>query len=542
MATRPTGDELHQAFLDAIAGGTVVHVSLFDPTSFVVPDELPDGIGVGRDDLIDPVAGYQLVLPVDHPLLLEQQDHIQAKGRTECWVRFVSGTEGPVRMFDLSKRFGLQALVMDEQVRSTSAHQDELRHADLVARIGRWKVDTAGGVISVDESLTRMTGWTAEQLTEIGPIEPLHPEDRNAVVQAWASTLSEPGASGRARSRFRRADGSWQWVEITFENHLADAGDHSIHVEILDISAEMAAADELRARERLLHRLAEALPVGVVQIDADQRVVYTNAAIARITGREGVETFAEQLQDATDDDRTLAAQAIEQVLGTGVDGDIEINLVHKLTGEHRICGLTLRALTEDDGAITGAIVCVTDVTDSASRRHELEVAATFDTLTGTYNRTSCLAALEAALQRAQPDAGCAVVFIDLDGFKAINDTLGHIAGDELLVETAQRLRAATRSADVVGRFGGDEFVVVCTDVADAAMATELANRISRRLEQPAFVSGRSVDAGASIGVAWADGDVSAEELLRQADVAMYVAKRDPSAGVHLYAGTPGPDA
>jgi diguanylate cyclase (GGDEF)-like protein len=537
MATRPSADELHRIFLEVIDQAVVAHVAVFDPITFEPPPDLPPGMGFDGDLRKTPIDAFMLVAAFDQPRLLGQQERIDRDGVVEDWIRFASGSEGRACSFDLSEQFGVQALVLSEEQTSPGVHVAPER-PEPVGRLARWRVDSAGGALTIDPTLTKLMGWTAETIRAIASIDMIHVDDRMSALGAWAGMMSQPGASDRTRCRLLRADGTYLWVEMTFENHLTDPGDNSVHVEALDISGEMAAAEELRTRERLLHRLAEALPVGVLQIDADQRIVYANGGIGLITGRQGVETFAEQLQDVIDDDRTRAAQAIEQVLGTGIDGDIEITLVHKVTAEHRVCGLTLRALTEDDGSITGAIVCVSDVTDSASRRHDLEVAATFDTLTGTYNRTSCLAALEAALQRPeQPDNGCAVVFIDLDDFKAINDTLGHIAGDELLVETAQRLRAATRSADVVGRFGGDEFVVVCADVADAEMALELATRIHVRLSQPATIAGQAVEPTASLGVAWASGGTTADELLRRADVAMYVAKRDTAAGVHLYAET-----
>ena len=540
MAARPTADELHRKYLEVIGGAVVAHVAVFDPVTFDPPVDLPAGLDLNGGLRVTPIDAFMLVNPLDQPRVLKQQERIRDDGVVDDWVHYVSGSEGRTWLFDLSEHYGVQALVVCEEQASTE-HYEAPERPELVGRVARWRTDSGGRALSIDPTSARLLGWTADALSARASIDLIHVDDRIPALGSWGGMMSQPGASDRTRCRLLRGDDTYLWVEITWENHLNDPGDNSVHIEALDISGEMAAADELRARERLLHRLAEALPVGVLQIDAEQNIVYANGGIAHITGRDGVATFAEQLQDAVEDDRLLAAQAIEQVLGTGVDGDIEITLVHKLTAQHRVCGLTLRALAEDDGSITGAIVCVTDVTDSASRRHELEVAATFDTLTGTYNRTSCLAALESALQRTgQPDVGCAVVFLDLDGFKAINDTLGHIAGDELLIETAQRLRAATRSADVVGRFGGDEFVVVCSDVADPAMALELAYRILDRLSRPTSIAGRTIDPAASIGVAWAAGGVTADELLSRADMAMYVAKRDLSSCVHLYTETVDP--
>ena len=139
-------------------------------------------------------------------------------------------------------------------------------------------------------------------------------------------------------------------------------------------------------------------------------------------------------------------------------------------------------VVDDSGAVTGAIVCVADVTDSVRMREELEHRATFDLLTRCYNRASILQALERTLAEPRPDdSGTGVIFIDLDRFKDVNDRLGHAAGDVLLVEVARRLASCTREADLVGRIGGDEFLVVCTRVPDEATTLKIAGQLADAL-------------------------------------------------------------
>jgi diguanylate cyclase (GGDEF)-like protein len=173
---------------------------------------------------------------------------------------------------------------------------------------------------------------------------------------------------------------------------------------------------------------------------------------------------------------------------------------------------------------------VTDITDTAARRAELEHQASTDPLTQCQNRTAIMEALTSALDAAAPDRGVAAVFLDLDDFKAVNDALGHAAGDEMLRIVADRLSAALREADAVGRFGGDEFLVLYPDVRSGAAARELARRLGEAVEQPAVIHDQPVLPSASIGVAWSDGSHDADELVRQADAAMYAVKaaRRPS--------------
>ena len=142
--------------------------------------------------------------------------------------------------------------------------------------------------------------------------------------------------------------------------------------------------------------------------------------------------------------------------------------------------MSLRALLRPSGEVSGAITCVLDVTDSARARQELERRATFDTLTQCHNRSSVLATLERELAR-EDSSSTGVVYVDLDEFKPVNDTLGHAAGDELLVLVAERLRLASRDSDVVGRLGGDEFLVVLRDIPGPEMAMRAADRISESL-------------------------------------------------------------
>src|SRR5919106_3469257 len=159
-----------------------------------------------------------------------------------------------------------------------------------------------------------------------------------------------------------------------------------------------------------------------------------------------------------------------------------------------------------------------------------------DALTGLPNRALFLDRLEPALARARRgQTTLAVLFVDLDRFKLINDTLGHAAGDELLVQAAQRLRATVREADTPARFGGDEFALLLEDNQDTPDATQVAQRVIDTLQAPFDVSGREVFVSASVGIATSHaGKEDAAELLRNADVAMYRAKQEGSGGYHTF--------
>jgi diguanylate cyclase (GGDEF)-like protein len=213
------------------------------------------------------------------------------------------------------------------------------------------------------------------------------------------------------------------------------------------------------------------------------------------------------------------------VLGEGSPIDIEVEL-HLPTGELKRCAISFRPLSDEAGATNGAIACLTDVTESARMREELSHRATYDELTGCHNRASLMRALDARITDRGALAMPGVIFIDLDRFKQVNDRFGHACGNELLKIVAQRIKAVVRSRDIVGRIGGDEFLVMLPDVEDVEQAMKLAQRLAAALSLDVSLGDAIVANRASIGIACSSasrGD--AESLVALADRAMYESKR-----------------
>jgi diguanylate cyclase (GGDEF)-like protein len=174
---------------------------------------------------------------------------------------------------------------------------------------------------------------------------------------------------------------------------------------------------------------------------------------------------------------------------------------------------------------------VYDITDRKRRQLQLEQRASTDPLTGVANREELTRSLDALLAN-DPTRSVGVCFLDLDGFKAVNDSFGHAVGDNVLTLAARALEAGCRDGDIVGRFGGDEFVVVFGGVVDRADALDLARRLQQLLLRPIDVEGTSIVVGASFGVATGSQALGATsiDLIRQADHAMYEMKRDRTPG------------
>jgi diguanylate cyclase (GGDEF)-like protein/PAS domain S-box-containing protein len=469
---------------------------------------------------------FALVDPDDRGKVIEAWDRVLAVGASSTPVRLANVTRDAATLcfVDARRAHGVYlrflALTSGD---GTVAAADKV--PVLPARSSSIHKNPMSFVTAIDSATTSMLGWPAEEIIGRRSLEFIHPDDHQRAIDNWMDLITGSG-SKRYRARHLRKDGSWVWLELTNHNRLDDPTVAAIVTEMVDVSDEMAVQEELRAQHQLLHRLAEALPLGLLQVDISRNVVYTNDRFHQIVGVNRVATLVEQAATVIPDDQKGVSDAFDAVLDLGVDGDIEVRL-QPPGGEIRHATMSLRALTSDAGAVTGAIVAVSDVTESSRLRAKLEDRATYDSLTRCYNRETIMSVLEALLAAdTEPATQTGLIFVDLDRFKPINDDYGHAAGDELLVVTADRLRNAVRRQDLVGRIGGDEFVVLYPDVGDAVGIAKVAKRIARALNQDVSISGTKVRVQASIGVAWSSPALNdADELVAAADEAMYESKR-----------------
>ncbi len=230
------------------------------------------------------------------------------------------------------------------------------------------------------------------------------------------------------------------------------------------------------------------------------------------------------------DDRSALTQALDAYLaGSGEENfEFEHRIQHR-DGAYRWMLARGIAVRNGRGRATRIVGSVTDVTDRREAEQRLQHDALHDTLTGLPNRVLFLDRLEQAILRAQrhhPECCAAVLFLDLDRFKAINDSLGHACGDQLLQAVAQRLEAVLRPNDTVARLSGDEFALLLDDVCEEREAIVISGRVLQTMQAPFLLDGREVSVGASIGIAFATARSKPEQVMRDADVAMYRAKAD----------------
>ncbi|HEX7148000.1 MAG TPA: diguanylate cyclase, partial [Actinomycetota bacterium] len=291
-----------------------------------------------------------------------------------------------------------------------------------------------------------------------------------------------------------------------------------------EVEERKAAERALRASEERFRSLVQNSSDVVSIVDADGSVRYHSESVRRVLGYDPAELVdGDPLALVHPDDRERVARFVaEAALRPGVTPAETWRVRHRdgtwLHSE------TVAANLLEDANVRGLVLNTRDVSDRKELEAQLVHQAFHDGLTGLANRTLFTERVEHALARTG-QGDMAVLFIDLDDFKHVNDSLGHAAGDQLLVAAARRLQGCLRPSDVAARLGGDEFAVLLERVTDAEAAATVAGRVLDTLHQPFGLNGRTIPIKASLGVATGrPGTDEADELLRNADVAMYAAK------------------
>jgi diguanylate cyclase (GGDEF)-like protein/PAS domain S-box-containing protein len=291
--------------------------------------------------------------------------------------------------------------------------------------------------------------------------------------------------------------------------------------------------EQLRFQAKLL----DAVGQSVIATDLEGKVLYWNRGAQELYGWSPGEALERNLRVLTVPEELLdQAEAIRSELWAGRTWSGEM-LLRRKDGSHVSVLGTATPFFDDRGNLAGMIGVSTDISERKALEAELERRASHDPLTGLPNRHTLVDRLGQALlrtKRGKEGRKVGVLFMDLDGFKTINDSLGHEAGDRLLVTVAERLRKRLRPEDVLARFGGDEFAVLLEEVADASETIRVAQRIAESLREPFTVNDHQVNLSTSVGIALGSAHTKddPEGMLRNADAAMYKAKEQ---GLGCYA-------
>jgi diguanylate cyclase (GGDEF)-like protein/PAS domain S-box-containing protein len=435
-------------------------------------------------------------------------------------------------------RIRLRGLVA---ARVLELEQRRLNSLIQATNAGTWDVDFARGVINVNDRWAAMLGMRVEDLQPLTPRKwtgLCHPEDLGGLAVA----TEEAGAGGRtaleSEFRMRHADGHWVWISSHGSVIERDAAGRPLRMAGInvDVTARKETEIALAESERKFRSLFERSPVGIALNDlATGQFLQVNDALLGPTGYSREELLGLSYWDLT----PQAYQAAEQTQLTALHrtshyGPYEKEYVRKDGSRYAVLLSGIRMTDAAGREVIWSIV--QDISQRKALESELSAAARCDKLTGLANRTLFMERLQALIARVRAGAhvSYAVLFLDFDNFKLVNDAHGHEAGDELLRQIAARLRGSLRasdasaedSANLVSRFGGDEFLVLLTGPHLGADAAGIAERLLNSLAPAYSIHGRDVHATASIGIVTSEHHLeSAEAVVRNADVAMYEAKR-----------------
>ncbi|MEY2756064.1 MAG: hypothetical protein RJB65_2422 [Actinomycetota bacterium] len=405
--------------------------------------------------------------------------------------------------------------------------------------VGLFRADRDGRIVDNNPAFAQLVRGTTGTVTGLAPWANAHPGDRAAAELLWqrSATANEPI---RLEFRVWHAEGRMVWVRLDAAP-LRDADGR-----VVGYGGSALDHTDYATQAQLLDRLDGVVGVtddAVLILDRNGAPIYTNASARSLFGVE------EEVDFVRDANTRGMLQAIRDQVPREVTNS---SVSTKWTGEvgfrgpdgiDRTLDLDLVMHRNDDGIVDYWGGVCRDITASRHLQSELSRQANHDPLTGLPNRLRLLRTTAEALDHIRGSKeSVAILFMDVDRLKEVNDNLGHDIGDALLAQVASRISHVTRPSDTVARIGGDEFVVLCDNSIDETAALELAERIRSSLSGRIMLNGAEVELSASIGVALANSQhiaglsskEAALELLRQADIAMYQAKRLGRSRTELY--------
>ena len=395
---------------------------------------------------------------------------------------------------------------------------------DLISR------HSADGIyLFASPACAAMTGYTPEELIGVNCFDRMHPDDVGAILTDLNGVIASGEVlSGTVEYRSLRKDGTWGWFETSVRAFHDEGGALTELLAVtrsIDVRKEVET--ELRAAEERFRRAFEDAPIGMALVLPDGGFLQANRQLCQFLGRTEEALRETTVQDLThpDDIEVSASHMAALLAGEVASYRLEKRYL-RTDGTPVWCQLSVSLVRAADGTPLHTMSQIEDISDRRDFEARLSHQALHDGLTNLPNRMLLLDRIRQAVARsARTGHAIGVLFVDLDRFKLVNDSLGHECGDELLVAVAERLSAAVRPDDTVARLGGDEFVVLCEDLGQEGVVS-VAERLRTALAEPFTIRGGEVAVRASIGIATppAGDDTDAEALVRDADAAMYRAK------------------
>jgi diguanylate cyclase (GGDEF)-like protein/PAS domain S-box-containing protein len=413
-------------------------------------------------------------------------------------------------------------------VRELAESETRLTSAQRTARIGNWEWFTTSGIFRGSQETFKILDLDRnhQHITLRSFLALVHPQDRILVSHA----IRHAGRNYEVRSleyRLICRDKSQKVVRMQLN---IEDGEVVTPAKAAIVTGTIQDITEMRQTEDRLRILKEAvgfLPIGVgITIsDTTGKIIYSNPVDAAMHGFTPEELIGRHASIfAPPNQKKLLSPEEMRVLGRWTRESINV----RKNGEEFPVQLSSIAVHDDAGRCIGVVTACEDISRRIDAEKRIEHLAYYDTLTGLPNRVTLLERLQQALALAQREGRrIGLMFLDLDNFKDVNDTLGHDFGDKLLKEVAERLGPCMRESDTLARLGGDEFVVALTFISSAENAASTSRRILSQFSHPFIIDDRHIYTSASIGIAiYPDDGLDVETLLRSADAAMYHAKSE----------------
>ncbi len=414
-----------------------------------------------------------------------------------------------------------------------------LGEAEHLAHLGHWRWDIQADKLWRSEEIYLIRGMSPNDAPGDfrGTLNTFHPDDRERVSNA-ISGVAVSHQSTEFEARVLRPDGETRYVRIIGQySPPAMEMDEAVFGIFQDITAQKQQETALRRSERRYRRLMEAVPHGITEIAIDGTITYANQSHHKMLGYQRGELIGKSVLDLIADPARQAEVRRRFQMMVKAEAFTQAFTSRYLTADGRSIDVQVDAVIsrDENGKVNGVITVATDITERVQGEKRLRYLAFYDPLTGLGNRTLLNEHLRDQLANRQEGTRVVVVLFNIDGFKIINDALGHDAGDAVLREFGVRLAAISGNQDAVARLGADEFALVLAGEFDRDSLRAKVREIKNTLEAPLQISGSHLEIRLSVGVSVAPMDANdSEELLRNADSALLDAKRDTPAGLRFY--------
>ncbi len=426
--------------------------------------------------------------------------------------------------------------LQNEELRRAQLYLDttRARYFDLyeLAPVGYCTINSKGIIIQANPFISTLLGLSRRELSSQSISRFLFQDDVT-IFYLLQKKLIETAETQSVQLRLLKADGIPTWVKLTITGEKRGAEEQLFHLTLVDIQEHKKAEENLRLASSVFTHTRE----GILVTDAQGNIIDVNAAFTRITqfSREEVLGKNPRILQSGHQNSAFYETMWNNLIKKGYWHGEMWN--RRKNGELYAEMKSINAVYDEHNNLINYVSLFKDITEKKLHQTYLEHIAHFDALTNLPNRSLLIDRLRQALTQAQRRKEIfAVVFIDLDGFKAINDQHGHDAGDQLLITLASRMRQALREGDTLSRLGGDEFVALLLDLPDVEACLPMLSRLLQAASQPVQFNEKSLQVSASLGITYypQGSEKDADQLLHQADQAMYYAKLAGKNRYHIF--------